>query len=84
MLEQYQVQIQNLEAELDDKDKLFKQLEKELERMEKNSKNDEQILIKKNKQIYQLSKEISNLEKLLHYLPLSNLNQSTDFTNTRT
>ena len=34
--------------------------------MEKNSKNDEQILIKKNKQIYQLSKEITNLEKLLH------------------
>lgn len=33
--------------------------------MERNSKNDEQILIKKNKQIYQLSKEISSLERLL-------------------
>jgi hypothetical protein len=61
LLEQYQAQIQNLEEELEDKDKLFKQLEKELETMEKNSKSDEQILIKKNKQIYQLSKEISNL-----------------------
>lgn len=29
--------------------------------MEKNSKNDEQILIKKNKLIYQLSKEITTL-----------------------
>lgn len=33
--------------------------------MERNSKNDEQILIKKNKQIYQLSKEMSSLERLL-------------------
>lgn len=55
------MQIQNLESELEDKDRLFRELEKELERMDKNSKNDEQILIKKNKQIYQLSKEISNL-----------------------
>ncbi len=39
--------------------------------MEKNSKNDEQILIKKNKQIYELSREISNLEKLLKELPQS-------------
>lgn len=39
--------------------------------MEKNSKNDEQILIKKNKQIYELSREISNLEKLLKELPHS-------------
>ncbi len=39
--------------------------------MEKNSKNDEHILIKKNKQIYELSREISNLEKLLKELPQS-------------
>ena len=83
MLEQYQVQIQNLEGELEDKDKLFKQLEKELERMEKNSRNDEHILIKKNKQIYQLSKEISNLEKLLHELPQSNSTQATDLVSIR-
>lgn len=37
--------------------------------MDKNSKNDEQIMIKKNKQIYQLTKEITNLEKLLHEAP---------------
>ena len=39
--------------------------------MEKNSKNDDHILIKKNKQIYELSREISNLEKLLKELPQS-------------
>jgi hypothetical protein len=55
---------------------LFRQLEKELERMERNSKNDEQILIKKNKQIYQLSKEISNLEKLMQELCQSKALQS--------
>lgn len=50
--------------------------------MEKNSKNDEQILIKKNKQIYQLSKEISNLQHLMKDLESKNL--STDVSMTRT
>lgn len=46
---------------MNDKDKLFIQLEKEYQKVEKNSKNDEQLLIKKNKQIYLLTKQISTL-----------------------